>query len=53
MIELRDKVPPENVRDFLTKEVIRLKDPVIDPRETWKQWFWRNMEFQDPPLVER
>ena len=28
-------------------------DPVVDPRETWKAWIWRNMEFQDPPMVER
>ena len=26
---------------------------MIDPRETWKQWFLRNLDFKDPPLVER
>lgn len=26
-------------------------DPVIDPRETWPQFFKRVMEFDDPPLV--
>lgn len=26
---------------------------MIDPRETWKHWFVRNLEFKDPPLVER
>jgi hypothetical protein len=27
-------------------------DPVIDPRETWGQFFKRIMEFDDPPLVK-
>ena len=41
---------PENVPDFLTREKKALTDPVVDPRETWKQWFLRQMEFRDPPL---
>ena len=28
-------------------------DPVVDPRETWKHWIMRNIDFQDPPMVER
>jgi len=28
-------------------------DPVIDPRETWKDYVKRVVEFEDPPLVER
>jgi hypothetical protein len=47
---LRRKVEEENVPDFLTKKKIQLEDPVVDPRESWKQWFWRNLEFKDPPL---
>jgi hypothetical protein len=26
---------------------------VVDPRESWKQWMLRNLEFRDPPLCER
>jgi hypothetical protein len=43
----------ENVPDFLTKPVKVYHDPVVDPRETWKQWTMRQLEFKDPPLVER
>ena len=28
-------------------------DPVIDPRESWGEFFKRIIEFEDPPLVER
>jgi hypothetical protein len=45
---------PESVQEqFLIKKKIVFVDPVIDPRESWKDWFWRNVEFQNPPLVER
>ncbi len=27
------------------------RDPVIDPRESWGQFFKRVMEFEDPPIV--
>ena len=50
---LVDMIDPDNTRDFLTKEKKVYTDPVIDPRENWKQWFARNLEFKDPPLVER
>jgi hypothetical protein len=50
---LQKMIEPENVPDFLTKTKVYLNDPVIDPRETWKEWFKRNLEFKDPPLVER
>lgn len=26
---------------------------MVDPRESWKEWVYRNIEFQDPPMVER
>lgn len=39
--------------DFLKKEKKVYKDPVIDPRESWKEWTMRQIEFKDPPLVER
>ncbi|CAI2375388.1 unnamed protein product [Moneuplotes crassus] len=29
------------------------KDLVIDPRETWKKWLTRNMNFEEPPMVPR
>ena len=28
-----------------------LEDPVIDPRETGSDFFFRVMEFEEPPLV--
>lgn len=31
----------------------KLVDPVIDPRESWGEFFWRVSEFKSPPLVER
>ncbi|CAK74091.1 unnamed protein product (macronuclear) [Paramecium tetraurelia] len=31
----------------------QLLDPVIDPRETWGDFIYRQIEFQNPPLVER
>ena len=37
---------------FISK-VQTYNDPVIDPRETWGQFFKRIAEFEDPPLVER
>jgi len=44
-------IDAHNVTDYLTRPKIVLKDPVADPRETWKEWFKRQMEFKDPPLV--
>jgi len=38
-----DQAPPEP----------QMKDPVIDPRETWGQFAKRILEFEEPPLVER
>ena len=29
------------------------RDPVIDPRESWTEWGKRQLEFKDPPLIER
>ena len=26
---------------------------VVDPRETWKKWAWRQMNFEEPPLIPR
>lgn len=50
---LKKKIEVENVPDFLTKPKLVYKDPVVDPRETWKEWAHRQLEFKDPPLVER
>ncbi len=44
------RVEPENVPDFLTKPKKVFNDPVVDPRETWKKWFLRQMDWKDPPL---
>ena len=40
---LVDMIDPENVRDFLKKDKKVYDDPVIDPRESWKKWFLRNL----------
>jgi len=29
------------------------KDLVVDSRETWKKWFNRQLNFEDPPLIPR
>lgn len=29
------------------------RDLVVDPRETWKHFFKRQLNFEDPPLVPR
>ena len=50
---LEKGIPKENLRDFLTKPKKRFNDPVVDPRETWSNWALRNLEFKDPPMVER
>lgn len=39
--------------NFLKRQKKVYKDPVVDPRETWKEWTKRQLEFKDPPLVER
>lgn len=44
-------VDPDNTNDFLTKQKTIYIDPVIDPRETWKKWVVRNIQFKDPPIV--
>ena len=41
------------MEDFLNREKKKLLDPVVDPRETWKQWVKRQLEWKDAPLVER
>lgn len=50
---LKMGVDADNLPDFLKREKKVYEDPVVDPRESWKQWFLRNMEFKDPPLCER
>ena len=29
------------------------KDMVIDPKESWSEWFKRNANFEEPPMIER
>ena len=29
------------------------RDLVLDPNETWNEWFKRNLEFEEPPMVPR
>jgi hypothetical protein len=50
---LTKQIDPDNVPNFLTRPRRVFADPVIDPRETWRQWLWRQMDFEDPPLCER
>jgi ankyrin repeat protein len=58
MVEHLDlKVPFEQCPKFNIKppqpEEAPLADPVIDPRETWTDFFKRVSNFDPPPLVER
>ena len=52
---LEGRINPEMVPRFDIKPVVEkiYYDPVIDPRETWKEYIKRVVEFEDPPLVER
>jgi hypothetical protein len=50
---LREGTAPNDMQDFTTKPKKEFNDPVIDPRETWVQWFKRVGDFRPPPLVER
>ena len=47
---LKKGIDIENFPDFLVRPFKTYVDPVVDPRETWKEWIKRNMEFKDPPL---
>ena len=38
---------------FRRPEKKRYIDPVVDPRESWKDMAVRMIDFKDPPLVER
>ena len=29
------------------------KDMIIDPRQSWKNWFKRTLNFEEPPMIER
>jgi hypothetical protein len=35
------------------KEEWLARDLVIDTRETWRSWVWRQLNFEEPPLVPR
>jgi hypothetical protein len=50
---LEKMIQVENVPNFLKRFKKVYRDPVVDPRETWKEWTKRQLEFKDPPLVER
>ena len=52
---LEARVDPDLVPRFDIKPIVEkvYYDPVIDPRESWKQYIKRVVEFEDPPLVER
>ncbi|KRX05938.1 Ankyrin repeat-containing domain [Pseudocohnilembus persalinus] len=51
---LLQKIPFSACPDFYTRpKPPPLKDPVQDPREPWKKWFSRVLEFGEPPMVER
>lgn len=51
MEQVFEKKPPSNHLDNL--EQPKLQDPVIDPRESWKDMMWRMSEFKAPPLVQK
>lgn len=46
-----DVAPPFTVPPKV--EVAKLEDPVADPDESWKDWFNRVIDFEEPPRVER
>jgi hypothetical protein len=50
---LEKLIAVKNVPDFLRKYKKVYRDPVVDPRENWKEWTKRQIEFKDPPPVER
>ncbi|EGR27574.1 hypothetical protein IMG5_193740 [Ichthyophthirius multifiliis] len=54
IVYLKQKVPFENCPNFYKRpDPPKLHDPVIDPRETWTEFFARNIDFKEPPMVER
>lgn len=50
---LKKQIVSDSVGDYLKKKKIKLDDPVADPNESWGKWFARQIQFEDPPLVER
>lgn len=50
---LREGTPEDEMPDFTKKHKKTYNDPVIDPRESWVDWFKRVGDFKPPPLVER
>ncbi|CAD8170926.1 unnamed protein product [Paramecium octaurelia] len=51
---LRLRTPYEHIPNIYEKpKKQQLLDPVIDPRETWGDFIYRQIEFKNPPLVER
>lgn len=48
--ELFDRPPSIPNENYVEPQ---LKDPVIDPNETWKNFISRVSQFEPPPLVER
>ncbi|CAD8083153.1 unnamed protein product [Paramecium primaurelia] len=51
---LKQKVPYQQLPNIFKKpEKKKLIDPVVDPRESWKQLIVRQIDFKEPPLVER
>lgn len=56
LMSLDCRIPAENAPSFVSPPLNRtasLQDPISDPRESWKHWTRRVLEFQNPPLVER
>lgn len=41
--DLKKGIEPEKSSKILVKRKNILSDPVIDPRESWKSWFLRNL----------
>lgn len=56
LMSLECKIPPEVAPSFTVpppKKLVPMVDPVSDPREPWKDWMKRVIDFEEPPLVER
>ena len=50
-----DDVPYQRFFDKIRREKAEwlAQDLVVDRREGWKSWAWRNMNFDPPPMVPR
>ena len=51
--KLRSKSNSDITPSIEAEEEWLAKDLVVDTRETWKRWSWRQLNFEDPPMIPR